>query len=86
MRGSAAREKDDEGAGRRRRADAPLVWVINTSQTDVLLVLEETVEVRMMSMESEFGKKELDVGSDERAIAWYDIRSGQRLSDNVHTR
>jgi len=41
----------------------PFIGIIDTLKGDVFLVLEETIEFWPESVESEFGKDELDVGS-----------------------
>lgn len=51
------------------RGSSPLVRIVDTPQTDVLLVLEETVEVGVMSVETQLREHELDVGPDQGAVA-----------------
>ena len=49
--------------------DIPLIWIVDVLQTDVFLVLEQTIELGMMPMEPQFGEDEADIGSDESTVA-----------------
>lgn len=54
--------------------NSPLVGIVDSSQRDILLVLKETVEVRVVSVESKLGEEELNVGPDEGTVACQPIR------------
>ena len=48
----------------------PLVRIINVLQTDILLILEETVEFRMMPVKAKFGEQKRSVCLDEGSITF----------------
>jgi len=48
---------------------SPLVGVVDVLQTDVLFVLEQSVKLGVMTVESELGEQERGVRFDKRPIA-----------------
>ena len=56
-------------AGWGKLVNGPFVWVVDASEGDILLVLEQTVEVWVVAVEAELGEEELDVGSDQGPVA-----------------
>jgi hypothetical protein len=51
------------------RQDVPFVGIIDTSERDVLFVFEQSVEVFVIAVELEFCENQLDIGSNESAVA-----------------
>ena len=56
--------------------DAPLVRVVDVLQTDVLLVLEQTVELSVVTVETQFGKEEGRVCLDQCAVSFAGVADG----------
>lgn len=54
--------------------DAPLIGIVDVLQTDVLFILEQTVELGVVAMEAKFGKDEADIGANQSAIAYGDYQ------------
>ena len=49
--------------------DIPFIWVVNTLECDIFLVLEETVELWSQAVESQLSEDELHVSSDQGAAS-----------------
>ena len=47
----------------------PFVGIVNIFQTDVFFILEETVELRVVTVEAKFGEQERGVRLDEWSVA-----------------
>lgn len=63
-------------ASRPIMVDAPLVRVVDVLQTDVLLVLEQTVELSVVTVETQFGKEEGRVCLDQCAVSFAGVADG----------
>lgn len=69
---------------------SPFVRVVDAAQRNVLFVLEQAVEGGVVLVELELGENELDVGANERAVAYQSARArsdldGIRCSCNART-
>jgi hypothetical protein len=49
-------------------ANSPFVGIVDRLQTDVLLILEEPVELWMLTVERKFGKQKEDILPNERSV------------------
>jgi hypothetical protein len=54
---------------KQQRICLPLVRVVDALEADILLVLEETVEFGLQSVEAELRQDELNICADERTVS-----------------
>jgi hypothetical protein len=52
---------------------SPFVRIVDILQTDILFILEQTVELGMMAVEAQFREKKRSVRLDERSITLHAI-------------
>ena len=62
-------------------AHSPFVWIVDRLQTDILFILEEPIELRMLTVKGEFSQQKEDIFTNERSVTLVVSALSLRMSD-----